>query len=387
MSTPHSCVIARRSATISGDKSVGVPRSLRGHRVRQRARRYGAALVAMMTIVLAPSPRAVGAQPRVIVETNEDIVLTTVSPRFTIRSFGFEVGPSRSSQLRITLQVSENFGVQPPFLVDTTLLTTDTTRVVQIKRALPSGATVYWRALVEQGNQAAISGVTGPRVVPPWVTLLYPASSQGDIVDTRQPEFRWRSPRVDTGPGPWRYDLEVLSNGQPVFAASSVADTIYRLPTPLQANTSYRWRLFARLAGNPAVVSVFSPGSFVIIDPPLPTSTLVYQNFPNPFPDASSFSTCFWFDIEEPGGKISLEILDLRGTPVRTIVPAVDGQQVFPAGRYGRGGVGTGSNCDNRFVWDGTASNGRPVPPGVYLSRFQANGDRPIVRRILFRGR
>lgn len=338
----------------------------------------------MMATLLLPSPQAVGAQPRVVVETNEDIVLSSVSPRFTIRSFGFFVAPGTTPELRITLQVSENFGVQPPFLVDTTLVTTDTMRLVQIRRALPSGATVYWRALVERGARAAISTVTGPRVVPPWATLLFPAT-QG--LDTRQPEFRWRSPRVDTGPGPWRYDLEVLANGRPVFAASNIADTIYRLPTPLQASTSYRWRLDARLVGNPAVVSVFSPGSFVITDPSLPTSTLVYQNFPNPFPDASSFSTCFWFDVEEPGASISLKILDLRGTPVRTIVPADDGQERFPAGRYGRGGVGTGSNCDNRFVWDGTASNGRPVPPGVYLSRFQANGHRPIVRRILFRGR
>ena len=387
MKTAHSRVIARPAATLSGGHAVVARRGGRWYRNRPMARWSGAALVALMATALVPLPQAVGAQPRVVVETNEDVVLSSVSPRFTIRSFGFFVAPGATSQLRITLQVSENFGVQPPFLVDTTLVSTDTMRVVQIKRALPSGATVYWRALVERGGQAAISTVTGPRVVPSWVTMLYPASPQGDIVDTRQPEFRWRSPRVDTGPGPWRYNLEVIADGLPVFAASSITDTIYRLPSPLQANTSYRWRLEARLAGNPAVVRVVSPGSFVIIDPPLPTATLVYQNFPNPFPDASSFSTCFWFDVEEPGAKVSLKILDLRGTPVRTIVPADDGQEIFPAGRYGRGGVGTGSNCDNRFVWDGTAANGRPVPPGVYLSRFEANGHRPIVRRILFRGR
>jgi hypothetical protein len=63
------------------------------------------------------------------------------------------------------------------------------------------------------------------------------------------------------------------------------------------------------------------------------------------------------------------------------------GRPSFRRGRYGRGIPGLGSNCDNRFVWDGTARDGRPVPPGVYLARFRANGGPPIVRRILFRGR
>jgi hypothetical protein len=351
--------------------------------VQRRAFGVMLGITSAALLLFAMIPATLHAQPRVVVETSEDIVLSSVSPRFTVRAFGF--GPARP--LRITMRVSENFGVLPPFLVDTTLLVTDTAHTLQIKRALPSNATVYWRALVEGGTQAAISDITGPRVVPPWVTMVDPASAQGDIVDTRQPVFRWRSPRVDTGPGPWRYDLEVLANGEVVFGASNLTDTLLRLPSPLQANTSYRWRLDARLVGATDRVTVNSPGSFVIIDPPLPTSTLIYQNFPNPFPNAASFSTCFWFDVGEPGARISLEILDLRGTPVRKIVPAPDGQELFPAGRYGRGAPGTGSNCDNRFIWDGTASDGRPVPPGVYLARFRADNGAPIVRRILFRGR
>jgi hypothetical protein len=241
---------------------------------------------------------------------------------------------------------------------------------------------------VESGAQAAISDITGPRAVPPWVDLGDPATPQG-IEDVRQPLFRWRSPSVDTGPGPWRYDLDVTltSNGETVLAATGLSDTLYRPPSPLQANTSYRWRLTARLTAGPGEVIAESPGSFVIIDPPLPTTTLMYQNFPNPFPSAASFSTCFWFDVGEPGGTVSIEVLDLRGNPVNTVVPAADGQTVFPAGRYGRGAPGLGSNCDNRFIWDGTARDGRPVPPGVYLARFRANGGPPTVRRILFLGR
>ncbi len=348
---------------------------------------YTAAALATLTVggaMTAP----LGAQPRVVVETSDGVVLSTVSPRFVIRSLGF--GAVRP--LRITMRVSENFGVQPPFLVDTTFITNDTVRVLNVQNALPSGATVYWTALVEAGTTAAISDVTGPRVVPNWVEMLDPASRGGDRLDTRQPRFLWRSPAVSAAAGPFRYDFEVTTTNEirtsTVFAASNIADTSFVLPVALQANTSYRWRLVAFLPGQPQRIVVESPGSFVIIDPPLPTATIIYQNFPNPFPSpASPVGTCFWFDVGEPGATISLEILDLRGNPVFTVIPAADGQTLFPAGRYGRGTPGSGSNCDNRFVWEGLTNNGQLVPPGVYLARFRANGGAPVVRRILFRGR
>lgn len=343
------------------------------------------ALAAAVVLAAPCAARTASAQPRVVVEAGGELALTTVSPPLLVRAFGF--GAARP--LRVTVRVSEGFTVQPPYLVDTTFEMQDSVRLVRLRRALPSGATVFWRAIVEAPGQTATSEITGPRIVPTWVTLLAPASPQGNIEDTRQPLFIFRSPPVDTGPGPWRYDLEVLGSGggSVVLAASNLADTVYRPPTELQANASYRWRVTARLVGDPASVTRESPGSFVIIDPPLPTSTLLYQNFPNPFPSAVSFSTCFWFDVGEPGARISLEVLDLRGTRVKTIVPALDGQVLFAPGRYGRGIPGLGSNCDNRFVWDGTDQTGRPVPPGVYLARFRADDGRPVIRRILFRGR
>ena len=342
----------------------------------QRAARAMSLLAA-----LAVAGQPLGAQPRVVLETPDGDELRTVSPRFIVRAFGF--GAVRP--LRVTVRVSESFGVLPPFLVDTTFLMTDSTQLLRTRRALPSNATVYWRALVEAGTQSAISEITGPRSVPSWVEPMDPVGG----IDERQPIFRWRSPAVDTGPGPWRYDLEVVqtSNNRTVFAASGLGDTAFRIPSPLQASTSYRWRIAARLAGGGESVVRESPGTFVITDPPLPTSTLVYQNFPNPFPSPTAFATCFWFDVGEPGGTVSLEVLDLRGNPVRTIVPAADGQTAFPPGRYGRGTAGSGTNCDNRFVWDGTASDGRPVTPGIYLYRFRANGGPPVIRRIVFRGR
>ena len=115
-----------------------------------------------------------------------------------------------------------------------------------------------------------------------------------------------------------------------------------------------------------------SSATFLVTDQPVPTRTLLYQNFPNPFPSSVAFATCIWFDVAPPGARVSLDVTDLRGNLVRTLIPGVDGQRDFAPGRYGRGSPGAGSNCDNRFVWDGTGSDGRTVAPGVYLLRFQA---------------
>jgi hypothetical protein len=113
-----------------------------------------------------------------------------------------------------------------------------------------------------------------------------------------------------------------------------------------------------------------------------PAATLLYQNFPNPFPSATSVTTCVWFDLAE-GGPTSLEVHDLRGNRVRRIFPAPGESAALPAGRYGRGPGGAG--CDGRFTWDGTGSDGRRVPSGVYLLRLRTTDD-ALVRKIVFTG-
>ncbi len=351
--------------------------------VTVRTRLAAMAACVIGAVLSAPIAAAQVGPATVEIISSPDVVLGTVSPRFQIRLAGFP----EKAEVRITLQVSRNFAILPPFLLDTIITTTEPVALVRIGRALPSGSVVYWRAIAEAGVISAISQITGPRVVPEWAMLISPASPGGDGLDERQPQFRWRSPAIDTPPGPWRYGLDVqTTQGSTVFAVDGLTDTVFRLPTPLQANTSYRWRL--RATNSTGETAVFnSPGSFVIDDPPLPVTTLFYEPFPNPFPSAVTVAACFWFDIGEPGGRVTLDIVDLRGNPVRSIIPAADGQRVFPAGRYGRGQPGFGSNCDNRFVWDGTASNGRPVPRGVYLARFTAEGSPPVVRKILFNGR
>ena len=118
-----------------------------------------------------------------------------------------------------------------------------------------------------------------------------------------------------------------------------------------------------------------------------PRATLLYQNFPNPFPSGGILATCFWFDLARET-DVHIQVLDIRGNVVRTLVPSPAVAGHLAAGRYGRGtgDIPDGFGCDERFIWDGTASDGRLVPAGVYLLRMRADGA-DIVRRILFLGR
>ena len=118
-----------------------------------------------------------------------------------------------------------------------------------------------------------------------------------------------------------------------------------------------------------------------------PRTTLLYPNFPNPFPTAGIFETCGWFDIASATDVI-LEVLDIRGNVVRTLVPSPEIQSLHQAGRYGRGtgDIPNGFGCDGRYTWNGFASDGAVVPPGVYLLRMRAGGAE-LVRRMLFLGR
>jgi hypothetical protein len=118
-----------------------------------------------------------------------------------------------------------------------------------------------------------------------------------------------------------------------------------------------------------------------------PHTTILYQNFPNPFPAAGSLTTCVWFDLARDS-DVQIQVLDIRGNVVRTLVPSADIPSRNATGRYGRatGNIPDGFGCDPRFTWDGVASDGRTVPAGVYLLRMRADGA-DVVRRMIFLGR
>jgi hypothetical protein len=345
-------------------------------------RRVTTALLLLVAGLVVPAltPRALEAQA-IFLESPRETLLNTVTPAVNFLAVG--LGPARP--LLVTFQVSTTSDFVG-LVLDSTFTATDTAFTIQVTRPLPPETVVFWRARVRAlAGFVFESAVTGPKTVPAWVTLVTPNSPGGNGFDIRRPLFVWRSPRVTPLVGPWRYDIEITSPGGQKLAAGGLTDTTFRPPVDLQASSSYRWTLKASLRTGVSM-TVLSLGSFVITDDPIPSTTLLFQNFPNPFPSATSFNTCFWFDVKEPS-KIALDVLDLRGNTVRNIVPGANGIADFAAGRYGRGVPGGDSNCDGRYIWDGTATDGRTVAPGVYIARFQFNGGSPTFRRIVFRGR
>jgi len=117
----------------------------------------------------------------------------------------------------------------------------------------------------------------------------------------------------------------------------------------------------------------------------LPAVTLLYQNFPNPFPGVASATTCIWFDLHR-SSSVDLSIFDVRGNLVRRLIPSAAMGGTLAAGRYGRTGAGSNPPCDAGFSWDGRSDAGEFVPMGVYLIRLRTS-TYSGVKKALFRGR
>ncbi len=262
-----------------------------------------------------------------------------------------------------------------------------------VRRLLPQNSTLYFRASVVDRFGCNIGTTYFPdtRHTGPYLTLLQPNSPIGQTLSDTTPTFVWRSARVDVPPGPWVYDLTVtdVATGLPIFFRPDLRDTMFTIPATqaLHFQTSYRWSVKARLSVGNAIdtVRVWSAATFTITQfGTLPTVTLLYQNFPNPFPTPTSSSTCIWFDLSQ-AATVKLTVYTLFGDRVRTLVPGLLPSQL-PANRYGRGNANTGCDPVNPIQWDGRADDGRYVPPGIYLLRFEASGVDQI-KKIVYRGR
>jgi hypothetical protein len=177
--------------------------------------------------------------------------------------------------------------------------------------------------------------------------------------------------------------IENLARGD-VVDFGPLGGTQFTIPTELEANTSYRWAVTAGLPTGESIV-VRSVATFVILEEAAPRVTLLYQNFPNPFPTPVASYTCLWFDLHSRS-RVRLTIHDIRGNLVRTLIPTPQLGDFFEAGRYGRAVPGGAEPCDPRFAWDGTGDNGRRMPAGVYLVRLRTEAHESF-KRILHRGR
>ena len=302
--------------------------------------------------------------------------LTTIVPTFSWDA-GTLTGATATYRLRIARDSALTSIVLDSMVGSDTSLT--------LTRPL-KGAPIFWRV---DGRTAvgdtASTGRIGPLEIPLWAVPTALSARGGAVTDSAQPTFTWDPVTVPTPPGPFTYDLLVqrVENGLIDFGTAGLQDTFFRLPQPLEVNRSYRWTLIVHAGADTSIVR--SQGTFLILDGGTPTATLLYQNFPNPFPSAVRDSTCLWFDLAV-SGMVELDILDLRGSPVKRFIPGPDFPAFLNAGRYGRGTPGGSSTCDPRLMWDGRSGSGQPLPAGVYLAKLKAPG-MLVFKRIVFRGK
>lgn len=260
----------------------------------------------------------------------------------------------------------------------------------RVVRLLPENANVYLRLrLIDGAGRIVSQQLFGPYTTGPRLVLRRPVGASGVVLFTPFPTFVWSAARIATPPGPWEFDLRVtnVATGKDEVVALGLIDTTFTPVVGLQGNTAYRWTLVGRpVNGDPAdAVTLAAPSTFVLSTTGAPVATLVYQNFPNPFPSPFSGTTCIWFDLKERT-RVQLTIHTLRGERVRTLVPAAGLQGELDAGAYGRVGEGPNAGCDHRFEWDGRGDDGGELPPGVYLLLFRA-GNAETVKKIVYRGR
>ncbi len=346
---------------------------------RSWARRLAAALAIVWSVAAAaPAGGELGAT--VIGPPGNPVHDGT--PAFTITTSGAQ--PS-DLPLRITLQIATHADFSGTLFTDTTI-TGGTSVNIVIPRLLPQQVSIWWRARITTASGALfITNADGPHTTSPWLTLIAPIGANGVTLNTTRRAFLWSGVQIHPPVQPWIYQIFITrtTDGLPVQSAT-LSDTGFTSVADLESNTSYKWSVTARLPTTGDSTRATSPTTFVILDPNAPIATVLYPSFPNPFPNERIATTCIWFDLKEQA-EVRMNVLDLRGNHVATILPGHGLGPGFPAGRYGRAVVGSATGCDDRLTWDGRDDRGRYVAPGVYLIRFQGDGMTSL-DKVLWKG-
>jgi parallel beta-helix repeat protein len=128
----------------------------------------------------------------------------------------------------------------------------------------------------------------------------------------------------------------------------------------VEVNTlsDYIWGRTATLS--PFVFAVPNPGSGVGTEPENPAAYALHQNIPNPF----NPSTVIRYDVPIGGERVTLQVYDVRGQLVATLVDAYE-----TAGQ-------------KSVEWNGRNQNGRAVATGIYFCRMTA-GDFNQTRKMI----
>ena len=322
-----------------------------------------------------------GITPARITGVDLENTLTTVQPTFTW------IAPLRHPDMSALYRVE--IASDPAF---TNIIYSDTVRDVTsltIRRPLLGDnppVTLHWRVVAETFPD--VRRVTRPALpfrMPEWVRLLTLNDPNGSFTTSTRPTFQWEPLAAPSPIGPFIYDLQIINaqTGAVVQTVNNLNTATVQSPTALVPNLSYRWRVIVRTQVG-AVDTVRSLGVFVVSTNEQPPATLLYQNFPNPFPrpDLGITETQVWFDVTTET-TIDLAVYDLRGRLVRTLIPSDPscGQVTLQPGQYGRALTDTEPCVRTR--WDGRTAGGDLVTRGVYILRLRAGGEDQI-KRILF---
>ena len=316
----------------------------------------------------------------IVVSTPRDSLLTAVTPTFAWSTPGV---PTFGNPVSYRLTVTRADTSPQVVLLDTALTATQAI----LGRAQRPGRRLSFTLQATAADSAVLALTTDAQfVVPAWADLLTLDDPAGTTVRDARPTLRWTAPAVVSPPGPFRFDVEIFrtDNREVVMRAAGLDTTAFTPASDLELNTPYRWRVVSHLGSDTATTE--SQGAFVVVDGSVPPVTLLFQNFPNPFPNRALglAATCFWFDLAT-SGSVRLEILDLRGHRVRTLIPGDAFPDPLPAGRYGRPGGAAGGRCDANLEWDGRTEDGTVVRQGVYLVKL-VTPDGTFFKRIVFLG-
>jgi hypothetical protein len=112
--------------------------------------------------------------------------------------------------------------------------------------------------------------------------------------------------------------------------------------------------------GNPLGVSPFEDQDKDETDHPgVPVRHALKQNIPNPF----NPSTVIYYDVAEPGAVVKVEIFNVMGQRIRSLV-----DQYKEPGQH-------------EIAWDGMDANGQRVSSSVFFARMTA-GDVVETRKL-----
>lgn len=234
----------------------------------------------------------------------------------------------------------------------------DTYYGYQVAAVDPAGQQSAW-------SQTIYFGVNATDLPPQPFLILSPHLYQ-DSVSVNTP-FRWQKAE-DTDLGSRiKYTLYLsvdslfLQDVETMIVYADTADTVsHQAVYPLQKMTKYFWKVAAEdNAGNLTWASYSDqrPFVFTTIGYPKTDQTrrperyYLQQNYPNPF----NLVTTFRYYVPEYS-PVEIAIFDVLGKRIRVLASGNHSQGIHEA------------------KWDGTDTEGSPLPGGMYICRMEAKG-------------